>query len=415
MRLFSVLSAVIVALVLFVLVFQRDRVLDWAGLDSSPTDVDLMADTPDAAAPAEMPRVSVVALHSTARPVDSAVILRGRTEALRQVTVMPETSGKVISTPLRRGERVTAGQVLCELDPGTRPATLAQARAALAESRTRLPEAEARLVEARANVTEAEIGERAARELSKDGFASATRVAGAEAALERARAGLQSAQAGLEAARAGIEAAQASVLRAQEDIAHLTMTAPFDGVLENDTAELGAFLNAQNPSGTGCATVIQLDPIKLVGFVPEAQVARVALGAPARAQLVGGPAVTGTVSFVARAADPDTRTFRVEMQVPNSELALRDGQSAEIIVAAPGVQAHLLPASAMTLDGDGRLGVRIVGADDIARFAPVTLVRDTVDGALLSGLPDDAAVIVVGQDFVTDGTPIAVTYREPDA
>lgn len=402
MRLFPVLTALVVAVALFFLVFQRDRLSNWAGLEEATETAAAVAAPPTEAPVADdTPRVSVVALNSTARNLDSAVVLRGRTEALREVTVMPETSGKVISDPLRRGQRVEAGQVLCELDPGTRFATLAEAKAALAEAKSRLIGAQAALVEA-------EINDRAARELSKDGYASATRVAGAEAALS-------SAQAGLESARAGIQSAEAAVLRVQSDIEDLTMTAPFAGVLEDDTAEFGAFLNSQNPSGAACATVIQLDPIKLVGFVPESQVSRVTLGAPARASIAGGQTAQGQVTFVALAADPDTRTFRVEILVPNPDLALRDGQSAEIAIASAGAQSHLLPASAMTLDGDGRLGVRIVGEGDIARFVPVQMVRDTMDGVWLTGLPDEVAVIVVGQDFVTDGTPIKVTYREPDA
>ncbi len=88
--------------------------------------------------------VSVVAIHSVAQTVDSAVLLRGHTEAARQVDVMAETSGKVISTPLRKGAYIEAGQTLCQLNPGTHESRLNETKARLTEAEARLPEAQAR-------------------------------------------------------------------------------------------------------------------------------------------------------------------------------------------------------------------------------------------------------------------------------
>ena len=165
--------------------------------------------------------------------------------------------------------------------------------------------------------------------------------------------------------------------------------------------------------GSLCATVIRLDPIKLVGFVPETEVDRVQVGALAGARLVSGREVSGNVTFISRSADQTTRTFRVEIQVPNPDFSIRDGQTAEILIASEGELAHKLPGSALTLDAMGRLGVRVVGADNLVEFVPVTLLRDTVDGVWLAGLPEEADVIVVGQEFVTAGVRVEATYQEP--
>lgn len=197
------------------------------------------------------------------------------------------------------------------------------------------------------------------------------------------------------------------MIRAEEDIERLTIRAPFSGLLETDTAELGTLMQP----GALCATIIELDPIKLVGFVPEAQVHRVEIGAMAGARLATGAEVAGEVTFLSRSADPQTRTFRVEILVPNADFVIRDGQTADILISTAGTPAHLLPASAMTLNDDGALGVRIV-VDGIARFMPVTMLRDTARGVWLAGLPDQADVITIGQEFVTDGVPVQVTYEE---
>lgn len=392
MRVFPLITAIAVTGTLYLLVFERDRLIGIAAGDAPVEPAAAAAEPAEDAGP-DTPLASVVVLQSRAQPLDTAVLLRGRTEAMRQVDVRAETGGRVVSDPLRKGAAVAAGDLMCEIDTGTRPAALAEAEA-------RQPEAEARLAEARARLAEAEINANAAKTLSQGGYASDSRVAGAEAALIAARAGVESAGAAVKAAAAGAEAAR-------RDLDRTRITAPFAGLLETDAAETGGLLS---PGGL-CATVIALDPIKLVGFVPETDVARVATGALAGARLVDGREVTGRVTFVSRAADPDTRTFRLEVQVPNADLSIRDGQTAEILIGTDGTKAHLLPASALTLDDTGRLGVRLA---DQARavFAPVGVLRDTAKGIWVSGLPEAAEVIVVGQEYVTDGVALAVTYRD---
>jgi membrane fusion protein, multidrug efflux system len=377
MRVLPFLTAVVVSAFLYVAVMERDLLLALAAAET-PVATAPQETAPDAA---DGPRaVSVVAIESRAQSVNRGVLARGQTQAARMVELSAETGGTVVSEPLRRGAQVTAGDVLCRLDPGTRPEQLA--------------EAQARLTEAAARLTEAEINDRAARQLSQDGFASETRVAATVAAVESARAALL-----------GAEAAVAAM---QRDIARLEIRAPFAGVLETDTAELGSLLQPGNP----CATVMQLDPMHLVGFVAEADIDMVATGAMAGARLVSGREVTGKVTFVSRSADPLTRTFRVEVTVPNADQSIRDGQTAEMLIAAEGAAAHLLPGSALTLDDEGRLGLRLVDAESRARFAPVSVLRDTPEGVWVAGLPDSATVIIVGQEFVTDGSAVAVTLQE---
>lgn len=414
MRLFSILLAVVVAGTLYLWVVERDRLFALLG-NGAPEPTQSAAagetaasdDTDAAASEDDVGRVSVVALRSIAQEIDNAVLVRGRTEAARQVTVSAETSGQVISEPLRKGAFVEAGQLMCEIDPGTRDATLAEARARLAQAEAALPEAEARVTEAQARIAEAEINDNAAARLSEGGFASETRVASTQAALSSARAGLEAAQSGVSAAEAGVQSAAAAVALAEKDIERLRITAPFAGLLETDTAELGSLMQP----GAPCATVIQLDPVKLVGFVPETEVDRVETGALAGARLVSGREVTGPVTFLSRSADPATRTFRVEVTLPNPDFSIRDGQTAEIIIAAPGARAHLIPPSSLTLDNGGTLGVRTINAKDEAAFFAVEVLRDSVDGIYVSGLPDEVAIIVTGQEYVTDGVPVAATYR----
>ena len=364
MRIFPLVTALMVMSAIYLAVLERDALLGFAGVlseDEAET-AGAVSDDPPA------PQVRVLAQRSTAQEIPTTIVLRGRSEAARQVEVRAETSGLVVSEPLRRGATVEAGDPLCELSSGVRKAALDEARARLEE---------------------AEINYRAASGLAEGGFAPETRLA-------NARAALQSAQAGVD--------------RAVEELARLVMHAPFAGRLETDTAELGSLLQP----GALCATLIQLDPITLVGFATETQIDRLSEGAVAGARLASGREVMGEVSFLARASDPETRTFRVEVRVPNPDNLIRDGQSADILIQAESETGHLLPGSALTLNDAGDLGLRVVDDDGLVSFAPARLVRDTDNGMWLSGLPDQITAIVVGQEFTREGARVQVVLRDAD-
>jgi len=424
MRILPILMAIIVAIILYFAIIDRERARTFLGLTNETATQDVLKTTATDEATIK-PLIKVVAQHSSAQAIKSAVVLRGQTEAARQVEVRSETSATVISPPLPSGTFIEAGQLLCKLDPGTRGALFAEAKSRLAEANSRLseaksriPESRARVIEARARLDEANVNQNAAVKLSEDGFATDTRVKGADAAVaaaeasvEAAKSGLSAATSGILSAEAGIESAMAGIAAAEKELSRLEITAPFKGLLEAKTAELGSLLQP----GSLCATIIQLDPIKLVAFVPETEVNRIKMGAPAGGRLAaGGDEIRGVVTFLSHAADPTTRTFRVEIEVPNPDLTIRDGQTAEILIGASGTTAHLLPQSALTLNNDGALGLRVINAEGVVRFQTVQLLRDTVDGVWLTGLPEKLDVIVVGQEYVTAGVKVDPTFREFD-
>lgn len=358
MRLTPILTAALVCAFTYLAILERPALLAFAGVEPAAAQ-----DTADAAE--EKPPVSVVVRKSTAQEVTRGIVLRGQTEAFRSVEVKAETTGTVVTQPLRKGTMIAEDELLCELDSGTKEASLAEARARLAE---------------------AEANNKVSATLVERGYAAETTAIARVAALE---------------------AAHAVVKRAEKEMEQLEIHAPFNGLLESDTAEFGALLQ---PGGV-CARVIQLNPIKLVGWATEQQVRRIAVGGLAGARLIDGQQVQGKLTFISRSADPQTRTFRVEVTVPNEALEIRDGSTAEIFIALSGDTGHLLPQSAMTLDDEGRLGVRTVENAE-TRFYPVTIVNESAEGVWVTGLPETADVIIVGQEYVTDGRKVTVTYEK---
>lgn len=370
MRILPLITAVLVAAALYGGVMKRDEIRAFAtsmstGTAETTPQVEAAEDTDEVFLSATQRPVSVVVKVSIAEIVQSGIALSGKTEAARNVEVRSETSGLVISEPILKGSNVHKGDLLCELDTGTRSASLAEARAKL---------------------TEAEIKNVTASKLAERGFSSETAAISSMAALE------------------GV---QAMVQQAEKEIERLKILAPFDGLLESDTAELGALMQP----GTPCANLISLDPINVVGYVPETDVEKLRVGSLAGARLSTGKEISGAVTFISRAADPLTRTFRVEIKVPNPDNAIRDGLSADILIGLDGASGHLLPQSSLTLNDQGDLGVR-TNENNVTAFMPVNILRDTSEGVWVTGLPERVEVIIIGQEYVTAGRSIDVSYQE---
>lgn len=290
------------------------------------------------------------------------VSLRGRTQSTRTVVVRSETAGVVAQAPVLQGEIVPQGAVLCRLAVDARQASLDQARAALRS---------------------AQLEHQAAVELGKKGFRSPTQVLASQASLDSAQAAVR----------------QAEIARAQVDI-----RAPFAGVFDHRDAEIGTYL----ASGQACGTVIELNPLLVVGDLPETEVSKIKVGAAASARLVSGEVIQGRVRYIARDADPQTRTYHLEIAAANPRMEIRSGLSAEVRIGAGVGPAHLAPVSALVLDAAGRQGVRYVLADDRVAFAPVQVVDETPDGAWVTGLRGPVRLITVGQSYVSEGQKVRI-------
>lgn len=313
---------------------------------------------PDGQAPSRAPRVVFETF--TAEDQPGYLVLRGRTQAPREVSVRAETGGRVVEAPASEGSRVEEGDLLCRLGVDARQAALDQARADL-----------------RAAQQEYE----GAVTLSDRGFRSQNSVAALEAARDGARARLQA---------------------AQQEMANTYIRAPFDGWFDRRDAEIGDYLTP----GQSCGVVLELDPLLAVAQVSERDVGALEPGMSGQARLITGEVESGTIRRIARQADPSTRTFRTELSISNPDGILRSGITAEIIIPLPARQAHLVPTTVLALNEAGHIGVRIIDGNNRVRFVEVEWLSDAAGGSWVSGLPDPAKVIVQGQDFVEDGAVV---------
>ncbi|WP_292446839.1 efflux RND transporter periplasmic adaptor subunit, partial [Mesorhizobium sp.] len=200
-------------------------------------------------------------------------------------------------------------------------------------------------------------------------------------------------------ARSNLTAAQSMLETAQAELDRNEVKAPFDGVIDRVPVELGSSVM----QGGEVATILKLDPVIARGEISERDLRYIKIGDQANVRLVNDQKVTGTVRYISRDASSQTRTFRVEVAIPNADGSIPAGMTAEITLSAQPTDAVMLPRSVVTLGDKGDLGIRAVGKDDKVAFFPIDLVDDTPKGLVLGGIPQDARIIVAGQELVKEG------------
>ena len=186
--------------------------------------------------------------------------------------------------------------------------------------------------------------------------------------------------------------------------AYPKIEAPFSGYLEKINVDSGDYLNV----GGVCASLIDPDPMLLVADIAEKEIAKVQLGSNVLAKLISGRQVQGKVSFIATSADKNTRTFRVEISAVNSDRSIRDGVSAEIFIEGKAVPAHKISPAILSLNDQGKLGIRLVNVNNEVEFRTIEILEDTTEGLWISGLPSAARIITLGQEYVFQGQTVKV-------
>jgi membrane fusion protein, multidrug efflux system len=307
-------------------------------------------------------RVAVI----EAKVVDHArkLVLAGRTEADRRVTVAARSGGVLTELRVRRGARVQQGDIIAVLSDDARKAQVAQAESLVIQRRTEL-EAKRRLI-----------------------------VSGAVPKLE------------LVNLEAQLAAAEATLASAQAELERSFVRAPFSGIVNDVTVEVGG---ASLPMmGREIATLVSLDPMLAVVEVSERRLAGLRQGDTAEVKLITGEKVSGKIRFVAKTATQNTRTYRVEVELPNADGSIPDGISAEVAIPVAATPAVRMPRSALTIASTGDIGVRTVGDDGTVGFSRVSIVEDEQTYMWVAGVRDGARVIVQGQDFVREGQTVDV-------
>jgi membrane fusion protein, multidrug efflux system len=326
---------------------------------------------------------------------DRALALPGTLRALEQTKITPRVTGYVRRWLVDMGDKVTAGQLLAEIDTPDLDAQLAQARAQLAQAQAAVNQVIAQRDYSRSNTQRYE-------SLADQKLVSKSQV-------EQTQAQASTDEASVASAQSNVAAQRANVRRLIDTQAFSRVVAPFAGTVTTRNIERGDLVSEAKT--VELYTIVAIDPVRVFVDVPQSVASSVRVGAEANLVVreFAGRKFTGKITRAAGALDPDLHTMTTEVQVPNPDGTLMPGMYVQAMLSFPVPHRVVeIPATALYNDAQG-LRVAVVDAKQKLHFAPITIERDT--GATLqiaTGLTGDERLVKIAVPGLAEGDPLEV-------
>jgi RND family efflux transporter MFP subunit len=355
-------------------------------------------------ATAEQRRDFVPSVRTAAVRASSAIISvtwPGATEAFEQANIYARASGYISKRNVDIGSRVKAGDLLVEITAPEVDHQIAQAQGTLAQLK-------AALLQAKANRDLAQVTWDRDAKLVKEGWAT-------QQQGDTDRLTLEARDAAVAVAEANVVAQDAQLRVLDQQKAYQQVIAPFDGIITQRNVDVGALVQADATSGTFLFTLMHSDVLRIQLYVPQDEAFGIAPGVKTvvRVPEMPGREFSGTVTRIADALQPGTRTLLTEIDVPNPDHELSPGIYCTVELKIPRKTPSLIvPSEAIVFNRDG-LSVAVV-EDGVAHLRRVNVVRDfgtTVE--VNDGVKAGDQVILNPPVDLTDGNRVQIRPGPP--
>ena len=363
------------------------------------------------------PRVSAVAVANA--QIRQSIRASGISEPKTIFTISAEIGGTITKVAVREGSAVEKGDVLVVIDTDTLPSRIAAAKAEIAAAEAALTTAktlaggtyEEERAAAMANLEVATQRLEIGKKLVAKNFSAPVDLAQLKANFETARMTLARidleknyrAQLDISQNEARFAGAKSSLVVLENQLAKSLIKAPISGWLETLNVDEGEQMTA----GAVAATILNMDELSIIVAVPQTNIAQVDIGKPVSIDVAGIGRRMGTVSRIASISTSTTRTFDVEITVPNPDRMLRAGMTVEADIDVGYQPAFGMSPAHLSVASDGSLTAKIDEAG-VVRVKPVELVRSGVEQVFVSGLANGDRLLTFGQAFVEAGDPVRV-------
>ncbi len=288
--------------------------------------------------------------------------LRGFTQASRVVTLKSQVEGKIASKNFSKGKFYDAGKQILLIDPEDKVAKVKETEALLNQRKK-----------------EYEIAEK----LYKQGFRSEIKFT---------------------ESRTNFEKALAKFEKSQIELNNTKIIIPFDSFIEESYVELGDYLK----KGDSMAKIVDLDPIFINLTASEKDISKIQVGQQTSV-LIFQKKYEGIVNFVSKTADPMTRSFKIQVEINNSEKNVLSGLSAEINILLEPEKSFFVASSLISLNSKGEIGLKVI-SQNIVDFIPVEILSDTGEGYWIKFKKDivdtEINVITQGHEYTTKGESV---------
>jgi membrane fusion protein, multidrug efflux system len=359
---------------------------------------------PEASVPKETSppkQVKVVRVIDT--PLERTTIALGSLAAFDQATISVKVPGRLRSITVDLGSLVQRGQLIAQIEPQDYQLRVQQAEAAVAQARVRLglpttgtndnidQEQTSLVRQASVLAEEARANRDRLASLLEQGITPRAQVDTAEASYKVALSRLEDAREEIHNRRAVLAQRRSELEIARQQLADVSVYAPFEGAIQEKRASVGEYLAA----GAPLATIVRMDPLRLRAEVPEREVPNVRVGQTVRVTTEGDPNVyTGRIARLSPTITPQNRMLMVEAEVKNTDGALRPGSfaRAEIVTDDRGMSLTVPTRAIINFAGVEKI---IVVKDGKAVEKPITTRRRTTEWTeVVSGVTVGEAVVL---------------------
>jgi len=342
--------------------------------------------------------------------LSSTLTVAGEFQPYQEVELHAKVSGYIRRINVDIGDRVKTGQVIATLEVPELNAQVSGSQAEIRHSQSEITRAQNEVALAQANYAALHAAYTRLSEASKlrPGLIAEQELDDSRAKDQDAEAKIDVAKSALEATKEQLGISKADNQRVQSLEDYSIVKAPFTGVITMRYADVGSLIQAGTASNTQSMPVVKLaqsDLLRLRMPVPEEDVPSIKIGGDVQIKLQSdGKFISGKIIRFTRELAASTRTMLAEVDIPNADLTLNAGMTAEAtIVLQKQSNVLTIPAGAV-LKGSGQDYVLIVDAADRVRKIPVTLgIQGSDRVAITQGLTEHQSVIVSGQENYQTG------------
>jgi RND family efflux transporter MFP subunit len=310
--------------------------------------------------------------------------------------IFGRASGYITKRHVDIGSRVKAGDLLVEV---TAP-----------ELDHQIAQAEATVAQVKATLAQTEANRELARVTADRSAALAPQGAASRQQADNDRLAYRAQQQAAVAQEATIKAQEAQLMVLRQQKIYQQVVAPFDGVVTQRNIDIGSLVQADAGGGTPLFAMVHSAVIRIQLYVPQDQAFGLMPGAAAVVRVPEIPRRTfaGTVTRLADALQPGTRTLLTEIDVANDDGTLRPGIYCTVELKIPRRTPSLIVPSAAVIFNQAGLQVAVV-ENGTARLRKIEVVRDLgTEVEVSDGVAAGDKVILKPRVGLTDGSPVRV-------
>jgi RND family efflux transporter MFP subunit len=343
--------------------------------------------------------------------LSSTLTVAGEFQPYQEVELHAKVSGYIRRINVDIGDRVKNGEVIATLEVPELNAQVAASQAEIRHSQSEIARAQSGVALAQADYAALHAAYTRLSSASKQrpGLIAEQELDDARSKDQDAAAKIDVAKSALEATKEQLGVSQADNQRVKALQDYSVVTAPFSGVVTMRYADVGSLIQAGTASNTQSMPVVQVaqsDLLRLRMPIPEEDVPFIKTGGDVQIKLEAtGKIISGNIIRFTRELTTSTRTMLAEVDVPNPDLALSTGMTAETtIILQKQKNVLTVPAGAVLKEGDGQAYVLIVDADNKVQKVTVALgIQGSNQVEITQGLKERQSVIVSGQSNYETG------------